>query len=128
MNRLKLRALALACLLVGAALPLAAHHSTLPFDGEHATVIEGIVTRFEWRNPHSRVYLDVQVENGGVEHWTIETESLIVLSRLGWTKEMLKPGDRITTTGARAKNGSHMMRCKVLDLADGREVPCFPNS
>ena len=104
-----------------------AHHSTLPYDGDHATTLHGVVTEFAWRNPHSYVYLDVTDAAGGVEHWTIETESLILLRRLGWSKDMLKPGDAITTTGARAKNGSHMMRCKELRLADGRELACFPS-
>jgi hypothetical protein len=104
-----------------------AHHSTLPYDGEHPTTLRGVVTEFAWRNPHSYIHLDVKNDDGKVEHWAIETESLIFLRRLGWTKDMLKPGDTISTTGARAKNGAHMMRCKVLRLEDGRELPCFPN-
>jgi len=104
-----------------------AHHSTLPFDGEHPTTLRGVVTEFDWRNPHSYIRLDVKDDKGKVEHWAIETESLILLRRLGWSKDMLKPGDTISTTGARAKNGAQMMRCKVLQLADGRELPCFPN-
>ena len=86
-----------------------------------------MVTQYDWRNPHSYVHLDVKDEAGKIEHWTIETESLIFLRRLGWTKDMLKAGDEISATGARAKNGAHMMRCKVLGLPDGRELPCFPN-
>lgn len=117
--------LSLGCTMV--ALPALAHHSTLPFDMEHPTVLHGVVTLYDWRNPHSFVHLDVKDDAGNVEHWTIETESLLLLRRLGWTKDMLKPGDVITTMGARAKNGAHMMRCKVLDLPDGRELPCFPN-
>ena len=110
-----------------AAMPAMAHHSTLPFDTEHPTVLRGVVTQYDWRNPHSFVHIDVKSDAGSIEHWTIETESLIVLRRLGWTKDMLKPGDVITTTGGRAKNGTPMLRCKVLDLPDGRELPCFPN-
>jgi hypothetical protein len=108
-------------------MPLPAHHSTLPFDGEHAATIRGVVTRYDWQNPHSYVHLDVKDDAGDTGHWTIETESLIFLRKLGWTKDMLKPGDTITATGARAKNGTLLMRCKVLDLPDGRELPCFPN-
>ena len=117
--------LSLGCTIV--AMPALAHHSTLPFDGQHPTVLHGVVTQYDWRNPHSFVHIDVKNDSGSVEHWTIETESLLILRRLGWTKDMLKPGDVITTTGARAKNGALMMRCKVLDLPDGRELPCFPN-
>jgi hypothetical protein len=131
MNALTARVLRGPCLgLVMAALPAVAqaHHSTLPYDGEHPTTIQGTVTEFAWRNPHSFVYLDVKNDAGEIEHWSIETESLIFLRRLGWTKDMMKPGDTITALGARAKNGSHTMRCKTLTLADGRQLMCFPNS
>jgi Family of unknown function (DUF6152) len=131
MNGLTARVLRGPCLgLVVAALPLAAlaHHSTLPFDGDHPTTIRGTVREFAWRNPHSYIYLDVKNDAGNVEHWTIETEALIFLRRLGWTKDMMKPGDTVTALGARAKNGSFTMRCKVLTTADGRQYACFPNS
>src|SRR5690242_19425029 len=105
-----------------------AHHSTLPFDGDHATTLRGVVTAYEWRNPHSFIRLDVKEEAGNVAHWTIETESHVFLNKLGWTKDLLKPGDAIRTTGAAAKDGTHLMRCKTLELPDGRELPCFPSS
>jgi len=107
--------------------PVFAHHSTLPFDGKHPTTIRGVVTEYDWRNPHSYVHLDVKDDAGNVEHWIIETESVILLRRLGWTKDLLKPGDAISSTGARSKNGARIMRCKVLDLPNGRELPCFLN-
>jgi hypothetical protein len=115
------------CILLPAASALA-HHSTLPFDSEHATVLRGIVTAYEWRNPHSFLRLDVKDGSGNVSHWTIETESLLFLKKLGWTKDMLKPGDAVRATGAAAKDGAHLMRCKTLELPDGRELSCFPNS
>jgi hypothetical protein len=105
-----------------------AHHSTLPYDGQHPTTIRGVVTEYAWRNPHSFVYLNVKNDQGNVEHWAIETESLLWLRRLGWTKDMLKPGDPVSATGARARNGTLVMRCKTISLPDGRELPCFPDT
>ena len=105
-----------------------AHHSTLPYDGQHPTTIRGVVTEYAWRNPHSFIYLDVKNDRGNVEHWAIETESLLWLRRLGWTKDMLKPGDPVSATGARARNGTLVMRCKTISLPDGRELPCFPDT
>jgi hypothetical protein len=129
MSRSTLRAVL--CVICGYLLvqaPVAAHHSTLPFDSDHATTLKGVVTAYEWRNPHSFVRLDVNGEAGHAEHWTIETESLLFLRKLGWTKDMLKPGDAISVTGAAAKDGTHLMRCKTLALPDGRELTCFPSS
>lgn len=41
----------------------------------------------------------------------------------GWDKNTLKPGDVITATGFRAKNGANILRLKKIVLADGTELP-----
>ena len=76
-----------------------AHHSTAPYDLIHGTLIGGSVTKFEWMNPHSHIYVDVTAEEGAVEHWVIEIESPLVLQRLGWSKDSLKAGDKILVMG-----------------------------
>ena len=109
-----------------------AHHSTLAFDGTHPTIISGVVAAFNWRYPHATIVLDVSDsgrpgEPGGiVTRWTVESESLQLLSRLGWTKSSIRPGDRIRVTGARARDGAPAMRCRTIDLPDGKSLSCFP--
>jgi uncharacterized protein DUF6152 len=116
--------------LVGAALlsaqALRAHHSVLPFDGTRGVTIEGTVARVLWQNPHAVLVVDVPSAAGGVERWTIESESPLVLARLGWTAETLQVGERLAVLGAPAKDGSRALRCKHVTLADGRTLPCFP--
>jgi hypothetical protein len=85
-----------------------------------------MVTKFEWRSPHSYIFVDVEGEHGGLQHWTIESESAILLGRLGWAKDLIKPGERIQIAGAPARNGSYTMRCRTVALSDGRKLPCFP--
>ena len=104
---------------------VAAHHSTLGFDGTHPTVISGVVDTFNWRYPHTSIVLDVSDSAGLVTRWTVESESLQLLTRLGWTKRSIKPGDRIRVTGARARDGAPSMRCRTIDLPDGASLPCF---
>jgi hypothetical protein len=108
---------------------VSAHHSTLGFDGTQPTVISGVVATFNWRYPHSSIVLDVS-DTGGpgeiITRWTVESESLQLLTRLGWTKSSIKSGDRIRVTGARARDGSPAMRCRTIDLPDGRSLSCFP--
>jgi len=96
-----------------------AHHSTAEFDLTRPASVTGLVTRFEWSNPHSHIYLDATGEDGTIGHWIIEIDGPRGLERLGWTKDSLKPGDRITCSGARAKNGSTHMRCTEVKLAGG---------
>lgn len=104
--------------------PTDAHHSILPFDGTRTTTIHGVVVRFVWQNPHTHIYLDVTNEHGAVEQWAIESEGANALRRLGWTTDLIVAGDRLTLTGARAKNGAAVMRCKTIQLRDGRRFAC----
>ena len=105
---------------------VSAHHSTLAFDGSQPTVISGVVATFNWRYPHTSIVLDVSDSGGTVTRWTVESESLQMLTRLGWTKSSIKPGERIRVIGARARNGAPAMRCRTIDLSDGRSLSCFP--
>jgi DNA/RNA endonuclease YhcR with UshA esterase domain len=118
MRRLLFAGLAASCLF--------AHHSTAIYDLVHGTIIAGEVKRFEWENPHAHIYLDVNGENGDVEHWLVEMESPALLGRFGWKKDTLKPGDQITVTGGRAKDNSFRIRAAYIVLPDGRKLPALP--
>jgi len=56
-NRLKRYGISAA--LVFTALPVAAHHSRTIYDLERSISIEGVVTEFEWANPHVYLYVAV---------------------------------------------------------------------
>src|SRR5579872_1216510 len=84
--------------LLATTIPALGHHSIASYDLVHGTILEGVVTGFVWENPHSHIYLDLAAENE-VEHWTIELEGPKVLQSLGWKKDTLKKGDRISVTG-----------------------------
>ena len=106
-------------------LPVQAHHSTAAYDLIHGTIVSGVVTGFKWENPHTHLLLDVAAETD-TEHWSIEMESPVILSRLGWTKDTLKPGDRISVIGSRAKDQSFRMRAGYIEWPDGRKLSCLP--
>jgi hypothetical protein len=60
--------------------------------------------------------------DGTVEHWVIELDSPRGLERWHWSKDIVKPGDKVTCFGARAKDGSPRMRCTKVKLANGTVV------
>ena len=111
----------LACLLSfsGAAF---AHHGSASYDSNKLTTLKGTVTDFRFQNPHAQISLDVKDSSGKVQNWVLEAVGIATLSRNGWTKSIMKPGDAITVTGNAAKNGSPAMRLTKVVLASGKEL------
>ncbi len=85
------RLLVVTGLVISIVSPVGAHHSPIAFDMTQAFAFEGTVTRFEWRNPH--VYL--VIEGSDQIEWLIETDATAVLTRSGWTRESLAPGEQV---------------------------------
>jgi hypothetical protein len=111
----------IACALTAfALLPSAgAHHSiSARFDLSRNVSVEGIVTQFAFRNPHSLVYVDKDADPA--QPWVLQWHSTQILRRHGYGPETLKMGDRIVVTGNPARDGSRMLRILTLSRpADG---------
>jgi hypothetical protein len=120
---MKPRLLSLAAGLLIAAMPLLAHHSfAAEYDSTKPVQLSGTVTKVEWMNPHARFYVDVKDENGNVTNWEFELGSPNGLLREGWNRDSLKPGDVVSVSGFRAKDGSNLGNAKSVTLSDGRKV------
>jgi hypothetical protein len=118
--------LVVAGLLLSAA-SLSAHHGNAPFDMTHIVKLQGTVTDFEWINPHAVIHADIKDENGKVANWTLELGSLGMLTRFGgWSRDTVKPGDKVTVQGYRAKNGSPYMCLLNIELPNGKTMPGAP--
>jgi len=102
--------------------PLLAHHSIAEYDMTALTSVKGTVTKFEWSNPHAYIYLEAKDEKGNAVEWTAELASIGMLSRVNWKRDTVKPGDEITMTGNRAKNGRTVMRLDKIAFANGQEL------
>ena len=114
--------LILAALVVSS--PVLAHHGETNYDTDKLVSVKATVTNFEFINPHVQIYLEAKNDKGEIEKWTCEARSPAMLVRNGgWDKNTLKPGDVITATGFRAKNGTNILRLKKIVLADGTELP-----
>jgi hypothetical protein len=89
-------------------IPTLAHHGFGGrYDEDNPITMQGTVTDFQFTNPHSFIYFDSMDTSGKTQRWQAELGSVNQLHMNGWTKDTLKPGDKITLTGPRAKNGSN---------------------
>jgi hypothetical protein len=92
-----LAGLGLFCLTV----PVAAHHGfDTEYDKDKVITGTGMVSRVEWTNPHMRVYIDVTDASGKVTTYNLELTSPNEIQRLGWNKNDLLAGEKVTFTGA----------------------------
>jgi hypothetical protein len=100
-----------------------AHHAfAAEFDQNSPVTVTGVVTKVSFENPHVYFYLDVKDASGKVANWAFEGGSPNVLYRQGWRKDSVKPGDILTVSGYRAKNGSNLAASRMVTLPDGRQV------
>lgn len=93
-----------------------AHHGTaLTYDPEKVVTHSGTVTRFAWANPHGRLNWDVKNSSGKVVTWGAELHSIGLMSRAGWNRNIVKPGDQVTVSGHPARAGtSYMIATEVV--------------
>lgn len=116
-------ALALAALptlaLVGTA---SAHHSFAMFDPAKVVTLQGRVKEFRWVNPHVSLFVDVAGPAGQAGVWAIELTSPGNLTRLGWSRQSLKTGDRIAVEVNPLRDGQHGGGFRKATLLDNGQV------
>jgi hypothetical protein len=110
-------------LLAAVVLPAWAHHSfAAEFDATKVVTLSGEVAMMEWVNPHSWLHIDVRKPDGTVERWKIEGGSPSVLFRLGWNRDSLPVGTKVTVVGFQAKDGALRASSRELRFPDGRKL------
>ena len=93
--------------LVWPGLRVEAHHGDAGRYEETITTIEGTVVALQLINPHSLIILDVVDEATGQKtRWQAEISNANGLARIRWTKDTLKPGDKVILSGRVLKSGA----------------------
>jgi Family of unknown function (DUF6152) len=103
--------------------PLLAHHGAAEYDNNKSISVQGTVTEVKYVNPHVLILFTAKDDKGQAVDWTAESQSPNLLSRRGWSRSTLKPGDQITVTGHPVKNGVPAMSTQKIVFADGRATP-----
>lgn len=104
-----------------------AHHGFAGrYDEENPITLEGTVVELQLSNPHAMVIFSVRDEDGKVVRWNGLLGTATSLISDGWTRDTLKPGDRVRILGAPAVRGAPdmlLMHESVITLTDtGEEV------
>ena len=122
MNRAT-RLFALAALLP--VLASAHHNSSAAFDMEKDVVIEGTVTRYQWKNPHLYFHVESTSADGRTEEWRVEAGPLSIMRRLGWAKDTLSPGDQVSLTVNPSRNPERRSAFMRTAKSDDVALPAF---
>jgi len=110
-------------LLLLATAPIFGHHSvSAEFDVNRQSTYAGVVTKVEWSNPHIYFYVDVKDGGQKVTNWAFEGAGPNTLARLGWLRDSLKVGDRVTVVAYPARDGAYVGSAREVRLSNGRKV------
>jgi hypothetical protein len=111
-----------------AAVPAFAHHSTAMFEWGKEKHITGTVKEFQWTNPHTWTVFNVDDGKGGSEEWGLEGMSPNYLGRNGWSKQSLKPGDKVDMVIYPLRDGRKGGFTVAVTFPDGHTIRELPSS
>jgi hypothetical protein len=99
-----------------------AHHSFAMFDPAKTITLQGKVKEFRWVNPHVSLFVDVAGPAGQSGVWSVELTSPGNLTRLGWSRQSLKAGDRVAVEVNPLRDGQHGGGFRKATLLDNGQV------
>ena len=86
--------------------PAAAHHSHGNYSLLEYTHLQGEVKEVLWLNPHVWIHLEVLDENGEPSMWALEGGSIVALTRRGWSRDDVNPGDFVSVRCHQLRDGA----------------------
>jgi len=103
--------------------PVFAHHSFGLYDMGRTVEIDGTVSQMEWSNPHCWLFISVAHHSPAAEAaYGFEMTSVGEMTRRGWKKNAVKPGDRIKVRYHPLRDGRTGGLMMAVITADGRII------
>ena len=102
-----------------------AHHSFAVYDSSRSVTVKGIVTKWQWTNPHAYLEIDSKDAAGAIQHFVLEGTSINIMIRGGWRSSMIKAGDQVTAVAAPSFNDDRVGLLLEVTFANGdkRDMP-----
>ncbi len=108
-------------LILGASIATAHHAVQAQFDVNDVQSFTGTMTKVELINPHPYFHLDVEMPDGTVVNWSIESVALNALRRMGLLKQ-LQVGLEYTVEYNPARNGETIGLMTAITLPNGNRL------
>lgn len=109
-------------IMIGAAVPVVAHHAFgAEFDANRPVLLKGKVTKVEWVNPHAWIHLAVE-KDGKTEEWMVEGGTPNTLLRRGIDRNSLTVGTEIVVDGYQSKDRSNRANGRDVTFPDGKKL------
>lgn len=106
--------------------PVLAHHGfDTEYDKDKVVTATGVVSKVEWTNPHMHVYVDVTDAHGKVTTYNLELTSPNAIQRLGWNKNDLVAGEKVTFSAHAGKVVESRAALDSLVKADAPKQEIF---
>jgi len=123
---MKFKGVAVMCVSISvASVPALAHHSFGMFELQKELTYEGVVQQYNWENPHTHLIIKVAPgakDPSTVGTWDIEAAAINIMARQGWTRNTLKPGDRVTLVGHPMRDGTKGASLYYAIMPDGKRL------
>jgi Family of unknown function (DUF6152) len=108
--------------------PIQAHHSMAAFDMKERITLQGVLTEFDWRNPHISLSIQVKNAQGNVETWVVHgpAPSFFRERSIERSEVADSVGKMVTVEASRARDGTMSALIRQVTLADGKTVSACP--
>jgi hypothetical protein len=85
---------------------VSAHHSFGHYDMTKTVEVEGVVSQWEWSNPHCWLFIVSDKPGAAPVTYGFELQSVGELLRRGWKKTSVKVGDKVKVSYRPMKDGT----------------------
>ena len=119
---MQMRRLGIAGALLMLAGPAFAHHSFAMFDYNKEITITGELKDLQWTNPHIHIIVNVPNGRGGVAEWDVEGGTPGNLRRTGWSRDVIKPGEKVSIAIHPLKDGTTGGMLVTAKKGDGTTI------
>ena len=100
-----------------------AHHSfAAEFMYDQSGTVTGEVVEVLFVNPHARYFVAIDNDSGKEILWDAQTRSPNALLAIGWNKDTIRVGERVTIEGNLGRDGARKIWIREVRKASGETV------